>query len=129
MSDPLSAFIVSIYAAVIGSGGMASGSEADAKPDQAEASQAGRQARTNVKHLQQNADAVYKAAIADCRKKPSLERHACLENARAINDRAILEARAADEKAVVGVTADYSAKLSYGVSRSPHGLHTNNVNE
>lgn len=119
MSDLLSAFIVSIYAAVIGSSVAASGTQNDVKAEKGEASEVRRDAKTDFKRVEQKADVVYKAAIADCRKRPSIEKNACLEKAKSVNDKVISEAKAANEKAVYGTSTQHSAWIATNSSRTP----------
>lgn len=121
MSDLLSAFIISIYAAVIGSNVVAGSAKTDVEAEKDDSLAIRRDAKTDFKRVEQEADADYKAAIADCRKMPSIEKYACLENAKSVNDRKISEARAANKKAVAKASTDNSARVSHEISDFPHG--------
>jgi hypothetical protein len=61
-------------------------------------------ARLNFKLAENRADADYKAAISDCRAKPSLDKRRCLDDAKNLNARLIVAAREKMDKALTVVS-------------------------
>jgi vacuolar-type H+-ATPase subunit H len=88
MTELLSILIASIFAASIGL-------RADTGGDgRSSAKEARYEARTSFKDAEKSANADYKVAIADCRKKKSADRPACLSVAQTTNAEKIVAAKA-----------------------------------
>jgi len=61
-------------------------------------------ARIDFKQAENTADADYKLTIAACRKKPHLDKQPCLTEAKTVNGKLIVAARARMDEALSGVS-------------------------
>lgn len=91
MTELLSILIASIFAASIG---LHADTGGDGKDGRSSAKEARYEARTSFKDAERNANADYKVAIADCRKKKAADRPACLSVAKTANAETIVAAKA-----------------------------------
>lgn len=106
MSDFLLTLIASAYATVIGLGTAASGgTDAEATARKVDVSETRVEARTEFKRVENKANADYQSAIVHCKKEPPATKPACLEAARAVNEKTILEARATNDRLVAEARA------------------------
>ena len=121
MNELLSALIVSIYTAALSLGGSpASHTYADAKVTALGEAEMKVDARIAFKRIENQSNTDYKAAIADCKKRPSAERPACVEDAQAVNDKEIFAAKMSLDKAMAearatGTPATLEARSNSGM--------------
>jgi len=125
MSDFLATLIATAYAAVMSLGALASGStDADVKTRKVGVPETRVEARNEFKRAENKANVDYQSAIGDCKKKPSAEKHACLEEAKAVNDNAIAGAKATNERVVAEAQAanstdEIEARANNGIPDAP----------
>ncbi len=101
MSELFSILFAAIFASSIGLDGAAERSaKAEIKAEQHGVMEKKLSARLDFKQAENRANADYKASISVCRKKPAAEKKACLEEAKTINEKAIVAAKEKMDKAV-----------------------------
>ena len=90
MSELLSILFAAIFASSMGLNNVAAGNT-ETEPNGEKMGQSN--TRLDFKQAENKANREYQASIADCRKKPSSKKRACLDEAKAVNEKAIVAAK------------------------------------